>query len=412
MLTILYLLYKGFFGFFELCWYAGAIAEQFFTKKSNNENDFKTLEPIKNKSNLINFDFLKSSTNSTKKDNMTTALSIIQFYLKYKINLQYIKEIEGISSDSLYFKIISNSKMKQIENLKNDLQLFIKISNIEILTNIEEGLIAFQFPKNDKNILSLKDVATSKKEGLTIGLGLTPTNEKIKIDITQTPHLLTAGATGSGKSVFLNSLICQLIAKYTPQELNLLLIDPKQIELSIYDDIPHLLTPIITEPEETAEVLEFLIEEMENRYILLNEHSARSLEDYNRKATKKMPYIVLIFDEFADFMLTNKKVFEPLITKLTQKARAAGIHLILTTQRPSTDVITGLIKANTPSRIAFTTSNRFDSQTILGVKGAESLNGAGDCLYKENGKSDLIRCQTPFLSIEEIEKIINKIKGD
>ena len=154
-----------------------------------------------------------------------------------------------------------------------------------------------------------------------------------------------------------------------------------------------------------------LIDEMENRYNLFETQNARNIENYNKKASSKLPYIVLIFDEFADFMLANKKVFEPLITKLTQKARAAGIHLILTTQRPSTDVITGTIKANVPSRIAFTVANRFDSSTILGTKGAEQLNGKGDCLFNEIGSSQLIRCQTPFLSIEEVEKIIEKIGG-
>lgn len=179
----------------------------------------------------------------------------------------------------------------------------------------------------------------------------------------------------------------------------------------MYENVPHLLTPIITEPEEAENVLNYLIDEMENRYILLNNYNVRNIDDFNKKVTEKMPYIVLIFDEFADFMLTNKKIFEPLITKLTQKARAAGIHLILTTQRPSTDVITGVIKANVPSRIAFTVANRFDSSTILGQKGAENLNGAGDCLFNEIGNSQLIRCQTPFLTIEEVKKIVEKIGG-
>ena len=193
--------------------------------------------------------------------------------------------------------------------------------------------------------------------------------------------------------------------------MNLILIDPKKIELSQYENVPHLLTPVITEIEEAESVLNCLIDEMENRYNLFETQNARNIENYNKKASSKLPYIVLIFDEFADFMLANKKVFEPLITKLTQKARAAGIHLILTTQRPSTDVITGTIKANVPSRIAFTVANRFDSSTILGTKGAEQLNGKGDCLFNEIGSSQLIRCQTPFLSIEEVEKIIEKIGG-
>ena len=198
MFTLLYIFYKAFVGLIELIWYIGAFFENFvFNKKEKIiENDTNFLNPCKKNSNRINFDFLQNST-FCKNNNIGIALKISEFYLKYKINLQYIKEVEGFSSVSIFYKIITKSKIKQIKNLVNDLQLFVKMSNIEILENIEEGTIVFQIPKNKNKILSLKDVATSEKKGLTVGLGLTPTNEKIKIDITQTPHLLTAGATGS-----------------------------------------------------------------------------------------------------------------------------------------------------------------------------------------------------------------------
>lgn len=374
------------------------------------EPKYKLLNPEKRNSNKINFDFLTNSEHNKEVKNVDYIINqIILFYNQYKIDLKYNKNITGFSSILLYFNIVSKSKIKQIKNLVNDLQLFIKISNIEIIENIEEGAIIFQLPKRQKNIVSLKDIATPSNKGLSIGLGFTPENEKIVVDITKTPHLLVAGATGSGKSVFLNSLICQLISKYNPQELNLLLIDPKKIEFSIYENIPHLYSNIIENVSDCVQILDYIIKIMNERYTTFKQYNSRNITEYNEQTSEKMPYIVIVIDELADFILLNKKSLENKIANIAQKARAAGIHLILATQRPSTDVITGVIKANIPSRIAFTVANRFDSSTILGSKGAENLTGAGDCLYNEVGKNKLIRCQTPYLSEKDVNDIINEV---
>jgi S-DNA-T family DNA segregation ATPase FtsK/SpoIIIE len=231
------------------------------------------------------------------------------------------------------------------------------------------------------------------------------------IDLTQTPHLLIAGATGSGKSVCVNSIICSILYQRPPAEVRLILIDPKIVELKLYNDIPHLLTPVVTEPKRTYQVLEYCLEEMERRYGLLDHMGVRDIRAYNKKAGKlkvtipRIPYWVIVIDEFADLIATTGKEMEAVIARLAAMARAAGIHLVLATQRPSIEVITGLIKANIPSRIAFMVASKFDSRIIIDAVGAEKLLGQGDMLFSAAWDPVPVRLQGTYLSDEEVEAI-------
>lgn len=238
-------------------------------------------------------------------------------------------------------------------------------------------------------------------------------SETKSLDLTKAPHMLIAGQTGSGKSVCINAIISSLIASKTPKELNLILIDPKVVELMPYENIPHLLFPIITETQKAKESLDYAIKEMEARYQKLSDLGVRNIESYNSKVSKEsqMPYIVIVIDEFADLMYTSKKEIEIQIIRLAQKARAIGIHLILATQRPSVNVITGILKANIPTRIAFQVASQIDSRTILDCMGAEKLKGKGDLLLKGTGSESEIRnYQGVYISDSEIKCIISSVE--
>ena len=229
------------------------------------------------------------------------------------------------------------------------------------------------------------------------------------IDLSKAPHLLVAGTTGSGKSVFINTILTSLLYKFSPKDLRLILIDPKMLELSVYNDIAHLLTPVVTEPKKAILALKWVCKEMERRYSLMNEEGTRSLDGFNEKSDEKLPYIVVIIDEMADLMMTAGKEVEHYVQRLAQMARACGIHLIMATQRPSVDIITGSIKANFPSRVSFQVASKYDSRTVLGEIGAEQLLGNGDMLMSKNG-SNLIRYQSAFISDSEVNKLIREIK--
>jgi S-DNA-T family DNA segregation ATPase FtsK/SpoIIIE len=251
---------------------------------------------------------------------------------------------------------------------------------------------------------------------IPIALGKDIAGEAQIIDLVNTPHLLIAGATGSGKSVCVNSIICSILYKRSPAEVRLLLIDPKIVELKLYNDIPHLLTPVITEPKRAFQALQYAIYEMERRYSLLDGMGVRDIRSYNRKikskhlATLPLPYLVIIIDEFADLMATTGKELESTLARLAAMSRAVGIHLVLATQRPSIDVITGLIKANIPSRIAFMVASKFDSRIIIDAVGAEKLLGRGDMLFTSAWDPFPIRMQGAFVSEEEIERIVEEVR--
>lgn len=255
------------------------------------------------------------------------------------------------------------------------------------------------------------DAWRSSHEPLSFSIGLDISGEPIIGELNKMPHLVIAGQTGSGKSVMINSLLCSLLYRNTPADMKLILVDPKQVEMAPYNGIPHLLTPVITEPEKTISALKWAIGEMDRRYDLLNQEHVRDIKSYNKKQTDEaMPYIVIVIDEMADLMMLAKRDVESLVVRLAQKARAVGIHLVLATQRPSVDVITGLIKANVPARIAFTVASQVDSRTILDQAGAEKLLGQGDMLILTPSMSKPKRVQGAFLSDDEVIKVTDYLR--
>lgn len=243
-----------------------------------------------------------------------------------------------------------------------------------------------------------------------MALGMDVVGNPVTADLSKMPHLLIAGATGAGKSVAINTIICSILFKATPDEVRLLLIDPKRIELSGYEDIPHLLHPVVADPKMASRALQWAVKEMERRYSLLEEMKVKSLTNYNRIAEEKLPYIVIIIDELADLMMVSSSEVETSVARLAQKARAAGVHLILATQRPSVDVLTGLIKANFHTRMSFKVSSKVDSRTILDGSGAEHLLGAGDMLFLPPGAARLQRIHGAFISEKESERIVDFLK--
>ena len=308
------------------------------------------------------------------------------------------------------------TKVSKITNLTEDLALALAAKAIRIEAPIPgKSFIGVEVPNEISQTVSFKEVIKTcidKKDSYNIvfAMGKDISGEVILSDITKMPHALIAGSTGSGKSVCINTIICSIIYNYSPEEVKLILVDPKVVELSIYNKLPHLIIPVVTDMKKTPQALAWAVNEMEKRYALFAEHKSKDINSYNQKSTEKMPRIVIIIDELADLMMVAPKEIEEAICRLAQKARACGIHLIVATQRPSVDVITGLIKANIPSRIAFAVSSQTDSRTILDSGGAEKLLGKGDMLYSPIGMNKPIRIQGAFLTEEEVEKITEFIE--
>ena len=281
--------------------------------------------------------------------------------------------------------------------------------------------VGIEVPNKEKNMVPLRDIIESdefinNKSKLAFALGKDVAGEIVVTDIAKMPHTLIAGATGSGKSVCINTLITSIIYKAKPSEVKLLMIDPKVVELSVYNGIPHLLIPVVTDPKKAAGALAWAVQEMVKRYSLFAEKKVRDMKGYNALAEKegnpKLPQIVIIIDELADLMMVAAKDVEDAICRLAQMARAAGMHLVIATQRPSVDVITGIIKANIPSRIAFSVSSQVDSRTILDSAGAEKLLGKGDMLFYPSGAPKPVRIQGAFISDKEVENIVKFLKKD
>lgn len=311
-------------------------------------------------------------------------------------------------------------KVSKILNLHDDLALALAAQDIRIEAPIPgKSAIGIEVPNESIAMVSLREVLQNypnMTQKLLFGLGKDISGNAIVGELNKMPHLLIAGATGSGKSVCINGIITSILMRAKPNEVKMMMIDPKKVELNVYNGIPHLLTPVVTDPKKASIALRKILAEMEHRYELFSETATRNIESYNQhilmhetedKKAEKLPYIVVLVDELADLMMVASKDVEESITRLAQMARAAGIHLIIATQRPSVDVITGVIKANIPSRIAFSVSSQVDSRTILDVAGAEKLLGRGDMLYIPVGQSKPIRVQGAFLSDEEVEKVVN-----
>ncbi|MBW2351357.1 MAG: cell division protein FtsK, partial [Deltaproteobacteria bacterium] len=308
-------------------------------------------------------------------------------------------------------------KINKVASLADDLALALRTHSVRIVAPIPgKAVIGIELANTTRHIIYLKEILSSnifQKTGgrLLLTLGQDIVGQPVVTDLTKMPHLLIAGATGTGKSVGLNALICSLLYGHHPDRLRFLMIDPKRIELSLYDGIPHLLHPVVSEPKEATRALRWAVMEMERRYKLLEEAQARNLQGYNKTAEEPLPYLIIVIDELADLMIVSSKEVESAITRLAQMARAAGIHLIVATQRPSVDVLTGLIKANFPARISFKVSSKVDSRTILDIMGAERLLGMGDMLFLPPGSSALKRIHGAYVSEKEIVRVVEFLKA-
>lgn len=335
------------------------------------------------------------------------------------------------------FKPAPGVKVSSISNLSDDLTLALSAKSIRIVAPIPgRDVVGIEVPNKNRESVLLKEILGSetfhsRNHSIPIAIGKDILGSPVVADLKKMPHLLVAGTTGSGKSVFINTLICSLLYKSTPEDMNLILVDPKQLELAPYNDIPHLLLPVVTEAKKASLALNWAVQEMERRYRVIAASVTRDQEGYNKKldeigtekmgqlvnkgkesfdeklSAERMPKLVIVIDELADLMMTAKADVENNICRLAQKARAAGIHLVLATQRPSTDVITGLIKANLPSRICFKVSSKIDSRVMFDAMGAEKLIGMGDMLFMPPGESTLVRMHGAYLSVEEVDQITN-----
>jgi len=314
-------------------------------------------------------------------------------------------------------------RVSKIANLADDIALNLAAESIRIEAPIPgKQAVGIEIPNTENEIVHFRDIIDTEqfkehKSKLAFGLGKDVAGKEIITDIAKMPHVMIAGATGSGKSVCINTLISSIIYKAKPSEVKMVMVDPKVVELSVYNGVPHLLIPVVTDPRKAAGALAWAVQEMENRYATFAMKGVRDLKGYNEEIEKeegigKLPHIVIIIDELADLMMVAKNDVEDAICRLAQKARAAGMHLVIATQRPSVDVITGLIKANIPSRIAFAVSSQVDSRTILDMVGAEKLLGKGDMLFYPAGAPKPIRIQGAFISDKEVEKIVDFVKDN
>jgi S-DNA-T family DNA segregation ATPase FtsK/SpoIIIE len=335
----------------------------------------------------------------------------------FKIEGDVVRYYVGPVVTTFEFKPLPHIKVSKILSLQDDLAMALKAKSIRIQAPIPgKDVVGIEIPNDEPETIYLREILESEifqkaKSPLTIALGKDVVGQPFVTDLAKLPHLLIAGTTGSGKSVGINSMILSLLYRNSPDELKFVMVDPKQLEFSIYNDIPHLLTPVITEPKKAITALNAMVKEMERRYKLMAEAKVKNIESYNKKSGDKLPYIVIIIDELADLMMTSGKDVEYAIARLAQMARASGIHLIVATQRPSVDVVTGLIKANLPSRISFKVGQKIDSKVILDQYGAETLLGRGDMLFTPPGITGLLRLHAPFATEEEIEEVVEFLKS-
>ena len=357
-------------------------------------------------------------------DTRNAAVTLKETFNEFNIQV----EVTGIRKGPVItmFEILPapGIRLAKIENLADNIALRLAAQSVRIVAPIPgKHAVGIEVPNLKRNIVSFREIIEGelsrdgKKAEVPVVLGKDITGEAVTVDLVQMPHLLIAGATGSGKSVCVNSMILTLLYQKSPAECRLILIDPKIVELKLYNDIPHLLTPVITEPKKAFQALQYCICEMERRYACLDSMGVRDIRSYNKRikergiAAEFMPYIVVVIDEFADLMATTGKELESTVARLAAMSRAVGIHLVLATQRPSIDVITGLIKANIPSRIAFMVASKMDSRIIIDMVGAEKLLGKGDMLYAGAVDPFPIRMQGAFVSEEEVERVVDYVKS-
>ncbi len=351
-----------------------------------------------------------------------TAEHLVETLRSFGVETKIVNISRGPAVTRYELQPCAGVRINRITNLADDIALNLAAAGVRIEAPIpNRSAVGIEVPNKNTSTVGIREIVDSapfrnSKSKLTIALGKDIAGQVVVADIAKMPHGLIAGATGSGKSVCINSIIMSILYKASPDEVKLLMIDPKVVELGIYNGIPHLLVPVVTDPRKAAGALGWAVSEMEKRYKIFAENSVRDLDGYNRLADEKtdiarMPQIVIIIDELADLMMTAPNEVEDSIVRIAQKARAAGMHLIIATQRPSVDVVTGLIKANVPSRVAFAVSSQVDSRTILDAGGAEKLLGRGDMLFYPVGANKPNRVQGCFVSDDEVERVVNYVKN-
>ena len=361
---------------------------------------------------------LKGGTQSLKE----TAARLQKTLYSFGVSAKVENVTVGPAITRYELKPAEGVRVSKIANLADDIALNLAAETIRIEAPIPgKQAVGIEVPNKEKEMVGLREVIESEefknnKSKLSVALGKDVAGCPVVANIARMPHVLIAGSTGSGKSVCINTIITSIVYNAKPSEVKLVMVDPKVVELSVYNGIPHLLIPVVTDPKKAAGALAWAVQEMDNRYNLFAEKGVRDLTGYNKVLESenmgKLPQIVVIVDELADLMMVAAKDVEESICRLAQKARAAGMHLVIATQRPSVDVITGLIKANVPSRIAFAVSSQVDSRTILDQVGAEKLLGKGDMLYFPAGAAKPTRVQGAFVSDEEVEQIVDFIKSN
>ena len=383
-----------------------------FIKAENKINDKRTFK-------IPNIDLLKVPAKDERKNYNNNETHNSEFLEKILLDFGVNGNIKKVSHGPVVtlneFEPAAGVKVSKIINLSDDIARNTSSESARIATIPGSNTVGIELPNNLRENVYLSEILNStdfkKREiKLPIALGKSISGKAIVGDLYSMPHLLIAGTTGSGKSVCINTIILSLLYRHTPERCKFILIDPKMLELSTYEGIPHLLCPVITEAKKAASVLGWVVKEMESRYRLMTKDGVRNIDGYNAKHKLPMPYIVVIVDEMSDLMLVAGKEIENYIQKLSQMARAAGIHIIMATQRPSVDVITGTIKANFPTRISFQVTSKIDSRTILGEQGAEQLLGKGDMLFMSSANR-IVRIHAPFVSDDEIEKINNFLRS-
>lgn len=347
----------------------------------------------------------------TRKDIITALL------MSFKVTFYDFEEVNGSTVTLYKFRPKIGCKVSKIRSLKDELASALHVSSVRIIAPMEDGCVGIEVPNQNREILSASDIFNSQEYqqtymALPIAIGRTVTNDLFMADLTEMPHLLVAGATGQGKSVGLNVMLMSLLQKKSPDDLQLLLIDPKKVELSVYSGIDktYLAAPVITEADEAQQKLDAVCTLMDERYSLLSEKGVRNIKEYNSlPSVEKLSYLVVVIDEYGDLVMQSGKEMEHAICRIAQKARAVGIHMIISTQRPSATIVTGNIKANFPTRIAFRTTTGTDSRVILDQAGAEKLTGNGDMIYFSG--ATVTRVQCAYASVDDVLGLCGELAG-
>jgi DNA segregation ATPase FtsK/SpoIIIE, S-DNA-T family len=367
---------------------------------------------------------LKHSRADSKKGQPEKAIertgeALLQALSNFGIEANLIGQVVGPRVTRYELQLAPGTKVGKVASLKDDLAYALATTELRILAPIPgKQAVGVEVPNLSPNVVTLGDIFADMPSGsspLSVWLGKDISGSSVPADLARMPHILIAGTTGSGKSGCINTMLCSILLRATPDEVRMILVDPKRVELGLYESIPHLLTPVVSSPKAAAAVLTNVLTEMERRYERMSLARARNLPELNRvlgeRGEQTLPYLLVVIDELADLMMVSPQEVEDAVIRLAQKSRAVGIHLVLATQRPSVDVITGMIKANVPSRIAFAVSSQTDSRVILDTSGAESLLGQGDMLFKPLGTSRLQRVQGAYVSEEEIALVVEQCRG-